>query len=138
MIRFIAIAFSTLALLTILSSAGLAHHHHKEWVHMVVNMADDADCCTQPNTHSEHEGEPYADCVLDKPYCSTSQPDLILTKIIKDLFSVPFFHFYTVHQLYETDDSIRTDKYRTYIFPDIPDYVSFSKGLRAPPIRHIS
>lgn len=138
MIRFIAIIFNSLALLTILSSTGLAHHHHKEWVHLVIDISDRADCCTHDDTHPTHEDQPYSDCVLDKPYCSTSQHDVTLTKAITVLFTVPFFHFYHAHQLYEHNNSFLTNKYRTYIFPDIPDYVSFSKGLRAPPTLRIS
>lgn len=138
MIRHIAILFSSLALLTILSSAGLAHHHHKEWVHLVVDMSANSACCTQSNTQPVHEDEPYSDCVLDKPYCSTSQHDATLAKVVKTLFAVPFLPFYQELQQHELDDSILINKYRTYIFPDIPTYVSFSKSLRAPPEFRIS
>lgn len=128
MTKFIHILFVSIALLVVLSSAGLAHHHHNGEVHFAVDQSQDNACC---NTETESNAS-NSDCVFEKEYCNTAHKYVDLFKNFKELFTFPGYNCFQEDLLYRYESVIITS-YWYYRAPHIP-YFSISKqGLRAPP-----
>lgn len=131
--KFISILLTSLATLTILFSTALAHHHHQEWVHVGVDIYENLDCCEHAD--GDHTSDYDSNCVFEKEYITASSlDDIQLAAAEQQPFANPFLLFFiNDNQLKKYDELSFDIAYRAYVFPNIPSFITFSKGLRAPP-----
>lgn len=141
--KIISITITSLATLIILLSATLAHHHHQEWVHLVMDTCNMTNCdldqsithCHDLPDHSDFD----KDCVFEKDYVSASSYDIKFGGLEKQIFHNPFL-LYCINdnQLKKISEAEKKLIYKQYKLPYIPTYVASSVGLRAPPTSLLS
>lgn len=141
--KIISITITSLATLIILLSATLAHHHHQEWVHLVMDTCNMTNCdldqsithCHDLPDHSDFD----KDCVFEKDYVSACSYDIKFGGLEKQIFHNPFL-LYCINdnQLKKFNEAEKKLIYKQYKLPYIPTYVASSVGLRAPPTSLLS
>ncbi|MDR2026671.1 MAG: hypothetical protein LBQ01_03820 [Prevotellaceae bacterium] len=144
--RIFSILFNTLAVITLLVSVSVPHHHHGETVCITANhcehgCGDEAHDDEKYSSHHHDDRETSdANCVAKASYVVSDQSELInkirpYDQYIHDIHFIPVF--LGLVTLYNTTGAkficLTKYRYRKKIFFRELDSVNLINGLRAPP-----
>jgi hypothetical protein len=138
--RIFSILFNTLAIIALLVSVSIPHHHHEDMVCVVASREHCHDCNTKYASHN-HDDQKNSDndCIAKTSYVASDQSELIykIRRHDEDNHNILFIPvFLCIVDLYCTGTKyvyLTKRRCKKKIFYPQLEYVNRINGLRAPP-----